>query len=136
MIISNQLKWGIGVVLAMAIISALTGAGYKLYNLGWDAAMAKQTNDQNIAINAAVDAARKEWQSTNKITSTGIGNVNDTKQKLEVIAKQATTIQAPLCPDVGSDYRRVYNDTIRTIKAGADTSRSVSDGQVPAQSPH
>lgn len=127
--ITDNIKWVIGAALALALI----GVGYKLYNLGWDAAMAKRISDNNIAIKAAVEAARMEWQSTNTITTTGIGNVNDTKQKLEVIVRQTPTIQAPLCTDVGTDYSRVYNNAIRTIKAGADTGRSVPDGQVPSK---
>lgn len=127
--ITDTIKWVIGAGVALALI----GGGYKLYNLGWDAAMAKRISDNNIAIKAAVEAARTEWQSTNTITTTGIGNVNDTKQKLEVVVRQAPTIQAPLCTDVGRDFSRVYNTAIRTIKAGADTGRSVPDGQVPTE---
>lgn len=125
----DNVKWIIGAGVALCLIFG----GYKLYHFGWDAAMAKQTSDQKIAIEAAVEAARKEWQSTNQITSNGIANVNDTKQKLEVIVRQSPTIQAPLCTDVGRDYGRVYNQAIRAIKAGADTGRVVPNGQVPAE---
>ncbi|MNH59435.1 hypothetical protein D3C76_102630 [compost metagenome] len=125
----SEVKWIIGAGIALTLIFG----GYKLYNLGWDAHAAKVTSDNNIAIKAAVAQAQIEWQASQQITTTGMGNTNDTKQKLEVIIKQAATIQAPLCTDLGSDYSRVYNAAIGTIKAGADTRRHVPATEVPAQ---
>lgn len=126
----SEVKWIIGAGIALALIFG----GYKLYNLGWDAHAAKVTNDNLIAIKAAVEQAKIEWQSSQSITATGMGNTNDTKQKLEVIIKQAASIQAPLCPDIGGDYSRVYNQAIRTAKAGADTRRNVPSTEMPAES--
>lgn len=130
MMFADELKWIIGAGIALCLIFG----GYKLYNLGWDAHAAKVTSDNNIAIKAAVAQAQIEWQSTQSITATGMSNTNDTKQKLEVIVRQAAAIQAPLCPDIGGDYSRVYNQAIGTIKAGADTRRNVPATEMPAQS--
>ena len=126
----SEVKWIIGAGIALVLIFG----GYKLYNLGWNAHAATVISDNNIAIKAAVAQAQIEWQSSQNITATGMGNTNDTKQKLEVIIKQASAIQAPLCPDIGSDYSRVYNQAIGTIKAGADTRRNVPATEMPAQS--
>lgn len=130
MILESELKW-FG---AAAVCLCLIFGGYKLYNLGWEAHAAKVTNDNNIAIKAAVAQAQIEWQSTQQITATGMGNVNDTKQKLEVIVRQSPSIQAPLCTDVGSDYIRVYNSAIGAIKAGANQGGHVPTTEVPAKS--
>lgn len=126
----SEFKWIIGAVIA---ISLLIG-GRTLYSMGYDARDTEILRENNIAIKAAVESARAEWQSTQAITALGIGNANDTNQKLEVIVRQTPTIQAPLCPDVGSDYSRVYNDAIRTIKAGADTGRNLPATKVPTGS--
>lgn len=123
----DEVKW----IIAAGVALGLVFGGYKLYQTGWDAAMAKQVSDQNIAIKAAVEQAKIEWQSTNQITSNGIANVNDTKQKLEVIVRQAPTIKAPMCTDVGSDFGRVYNAAINTIKAGAGTGGKLPATEVP-----
>lgn len=126
----SEIKWVIGAGIAIALILG----GYKLYNLGWEAHAAKVTSDNNIAIQAAVAQAQKEWQSSQSITATGMGNANDTKQKLEVIIRKSPSIQAPLCTDIGSDYVGVYNAAISTIKAGSDTRRNVPSTEVPAKS--
>jgi hypothetical protein len=127
---ADEIKWIAGAAIALGLIFG----GYKLYNLGYEAHAAKVTSDNNIAIKAAVAQAQIEWQAAHDITNTGMVNTNDTKQKLEVIIKQAATIQAPLCPDLGSDYSRVYNAAIGTIKAGADTRRNVPATEMPAKS--
>lgn len=127
---TSEIKWIIGAGIALCLIFG----GYKLYTLGWDAHAAKVTNDNNIAIKAAVEQAKIEWQSSQSITATGMGNANDTKQKLEVIIRKSPSIQAPLCTDIGSDYVGVYNAAISTIKAGSDTRRNVSATEVPAKS--
>ena len=128
--IASEIKWIIGAGIALCLIFG----GYKLYNLGWDAHAAKVTNDNNIAIQAAVAQAQREWQASQSITATGMGNTNETKQKLEVIIRKSPSIQAPLCTDVGSDYVGVYNAAIRTIKAGSDTGRNVPSTEMPAKS--
>lgn len=130
MFLADEIKWIAGAAIAIGLILG----GYKLYNLGWDAHAAKVTSDNNIAIQAAVAQAQKEWQSSQNITATGMVNTNDTKQKLEIIVKQAASIQAPLCPDVGADYSRVYNAAIQTIKAGSDTRRNVPATEMPSKS--
>lgn len=130
MILESELKW-LG---AAAVCISLIFGGYKLYNLGWEAHAAKVTSDNNIAIKAAVAQAQIEWQASHQITATGMVNTNDTKQKLEILVKQASSVQAPLCPDLGADYSRVYNAAINTIKAGSDTRRNVPSTEVPAKS--
>lgn len=130
MLLSDEIKWIAGAAIAIALILG----GYKLYNLGWDAHAAKVTSDNNIAIKAAVEQAKLEWQSTQQITSVGMRNVNDTKQKLEVVVRQSPSIQAPLCTDVGSDYIRVYNSAIGTIKAGANQGGRLPATEMPAKS--
>lgn len=126
----SEVKWIIGAAIALILIFG----SYTIYNMGWDAREAKEFKDNNIAITQAVEKAKIEWQSTQQITAIGMGNVNDTKQKLEVIVRQSPTIQAPLCTDVGSDYIRVYNSAIGAIKAGANTGRNVPATEVPAKS--
>lgn len=130
MIFTSELKWIAGAVTALGLI----WGAHTFYNLGWDARGAQQERNVNIAIKAAVAQAQIEWQSSQSITATGMGNTNDTKQKLEVIIKQAAAIQAPLCPDIGGDYSRVYNQAVRTAKAGADTRRNVPATEMPTES--
>lgn len=122
----------------ICVIIAILGFGLKythdaIYQSGWDARQAKLTDDISKATQTAVEKAKTEWETTNKITADGIKKTNETKQQIDAIVRNTQNIKAPLCPDVGDDFTRLYNSAIGTIQAGADQSRSVSDGKVPGK---
>jgi hypothetical protein len=125
----SEIKWIIGAVLALILIFG----GYKLYNLGYEAAMASVDHDNKIATDAAVNAARTEWQSSQTITQSGMQNVQDTKQKIVYITQKAQTIVAPKCSDVGAGFAGVYNQYIDTIQGNPDPSGREFDGKVSDQ---
>lgn len=125
----SEIKWIIGAVFALILIFG----GYKLYNLGYDAAMADVDHDNKIATDAAVNAARTEWQSSQTITQSGMQNVQDTKQKIVYITQKAPAIVAPKCSDVGAGFAGVYNQYIDTIQGNPNPSGREFDGKVSDQ---
>lgn len=128
MLFGQWIKWVIGSVVAIGLILG----GYKLYNLGYDSAMAGVDRDNRIATDAAVEQARKEWQSTQTITQAGIQNVQNTKEKIIYITQQAERIVSPKCVDLGPDFSGVYNQYIGAIQGYANPSGNVSDAKVPS----
>lgn len=126
---STEIKWVIGA----GIVLALIFGGYKLYNLGWEAREAKIVGDNNIAIQAAVEQARIEWQSTQSITQAGMQNVQDTKQKIIYITQQAEQIVAPKCTDLGVGYAGLYNQYIGAIQGHTNSGGNLSDAKVSGQ---
>lgn len=125
----SEIKWIIGAVFALILIFS----GYKLYGLGYDAAMASVDHDNKVATDAAVSAARTEWQNTQSITQSGMQNVQDTKQKIVYITQKAQTIVAPKCTDVGAGFAGVYNQYIDTIQGNPDPSGREFAGKVSDQ---
>lgn len=125
----SEIKWIIGAAFALILIFG----GYKLYSLGYDAAMASVDHDNKIATDAAVSAARTEWQSSQTITQSGMQNVQDTKQKIIYITQQAPAIVAPKCSDVGAGFAGVYNQYIDTIQGNPNPSGREFDGKVSDQ---
>lgn len=125
----SEIKWIIGAAFALLLIFG----GYKLYNLGYEAAMATVDHDNKVATDAAVTAARTEWQQSQNLTQSGMQNVQETKQKIVYITQKAPTIVAPKCTDVGTDFARVYNEYIDTIQSNPDPSGREFDGKVSNQ---
>lgn len=127
---SSEFKWVLG---ACAAIGLILG-GYKLYNLGYESAMATVATNNQIAIDAAVNQARIEWEKTKSITQEGMQDVQQTKQNIIYITQQAKDIVAPKCTDLGTGYSQLYNQYIDTIQRHANRSGNTIDAKVSGAS--
>lgn len=130
----TALKSNLAWIMGAAIIIGLMIAGSWLYHHGKSVASLECDRKRKEAIELAVEEAKRDWESQQTITSNGIQNVNNTKERIVYIERKAETISAPLCSDLGSDYGSVYNEAIRTIKEGADTSRNLSTSKMSGSS--
>jgi|SRR5579872_1041844 len=128
---------GIGSEVKIAAVLLMLGAlafcGNKLYHAGYDDAVAVTTKANLKATNDAIDAAKKEWQSSQDITKQGIQNNESKQTKIVYITQKAKSIVAPKCPDVGSDFGGVYNQYIDTIQGDTNPSGRVPATKVPGQ---
>ena len=118
-------------------IIVILGFGLKythdaIFQSGWDARQEKLTDDINKATSIAVEKAKTEWEKTNKITAEGIKKTNETKKQIDAIVRDTQNIKAPLCPDVGDDFTRMYNSAVDAIQTGAGEGGSVPTDKVPS----
>lgn len=129
MLLADEMKWIAGAGIALCLIFS----GYKLYNLGYENAMGNVAKDQKIATDKAIEAAKIEWEKSRTITQEGMNNVRENTQKIVYLERQAPSIAAPKCTDLGTDYGKLYNSAIDTIQGHANSSGNGIDAKVPSR---
>lgn len=128
---------GIGSEVKIAAVILLLGAlafcGNKLYEAGYDEAVAANTDANLKATNLAIAAAKTEWSKSQDLTQKGIQNDEAKQTKIVYITQKAKSIAAPKCADVGSDFGGVYNQYIDTIQSDPNPSGRIPNAKVPGQ---
>lgn len=113
------LKSGKFWVIAGAVTAVLAFArwGYnQVYDAGYTAAELKWTQQQQSAIDAAVERAKEQWVAASEVAEENIRVETEIVERVRIVEREVPRIVErvvrPECRDLGADVQRVFNDAI------------------------
>jgi len=105
-------------------VSLVTGAGilhHKIWQSGYDKAVAEMQSDQLEAIERAVADARQEWERSNEVANAVLDKERALREATNELTKQIPKAAAESgCSNLGPEFLRLFNAATQGTSEGGN----------------
>lgn len=114
-------KYILGAVLTVALVVGLSVLHHKVWQAGYDRAVAELQSDQLAAIERAVNDAKREWERSNEVASAVLEKERALREATNELTKQIPKAAADSkCSHLGPEFLRLFNAAAKGTAEGSD----------------